>query len=62
MKIISRALYIAIALGVVLVLSSYGGEGNAGAPAASNPMKANQQQFDRMHDTQVSYVHGGSRK
>ncbi|WP_282936980.1 hypothetical protein [Paenibacillus sp. RC67] len=53
MKILLRLLCGAAALSIVLALGMYADEDQ---PVASNPMKANQQQYDRIHDSSKFYV------
>ncbi|WP_156043144.1 hypothetical protein [Paenibacillus sp. UNC451MF] len=53
MKILLRLLCSAAALSIVLVLGMLADEEQ---PVASNPMKANQHQFDRIQESTKLYV------
>ncbi|GAA4835982.1 hypothetical protein GCM10023310_11860 [Paenibacillus vulneris] len=56
MNILLRILCGAAALSIVLALGMYADEDQ---PVAANPMKANQQQYDRIHEASKFYVNSG---
>lgn len=55
MKIMMKLLFAAVALSVVLTLGAQSEENQTAL--SSNPMKANQQQYDRIHAANL-YVNG----